>query len=101
MESPAIRAQGLDIAQAQPAAWNDKMTALVAVIEADFAALYCRYGDAARSRGSLQEAAVCDFMVEHELAQVEFARRELAGKPLAQVLEPLRKHSKHLLPLIS
>lgn len=101
VESPTIRAQGLDIAQAQPAAWNDKMTALVAVIEADFAALYCRYGDAARSRGSMQEAAVCDFMVEHELAQVEFARRELAGKPLAQVLEPLRKHSKHLLPLTS
>jgi hypothetical protein len=98
-EPLAVRAEGLAIAQAQPAAWADKMTALAEVIEAEFAALYSRYGDAARARNNPQEAAVCDFMVAHEMSQVEFARRDLAGEPLARVLEPLRRLSKHLLPL--
>ena len=99
VESLAVREQGLGIAQAQPPAWADKMKGLAEIVEAEFATLYRRYGDAARSRGQAAEAAVCDFMYDHEMAQVEFARRDLAGEPLERVLEPLRRHSKHLLPL--
>jgi hypothetical protein len=98
-EPGAVREQGLAIAGQQPAEWRDKMQALAEVVEGQFAALYRRYADAARARGRADEAAVCDFMVEHEMAQVEFARRELAGEPLERVLEPLRRHSRHLLPL--
>ncbi len=99
VESPSIREQGLSIAQAQPAAWADKMKGLAEIVEAEFATLYRRYGDAARSRGRADEAAVCDFMYDHEMAQVEFARRDLAGEPLERVLEPLSRHTKHPLPL--
>lgn len=98
-ESVALRERGRAYAQAQPSAWSDRMKGLADGIETVFAALYGRYGDAARIRGRADEAAVCDFMVEHEMAQVEFARRDLAGEPLARVLAPLRGHSQHLLPL--
>ena len=89
VESLAVREQGLGVAQAQPPAWADKMKGLAEIVEAEFATLYRRYGDAARSRGQAAEAAVCDFMYDHEMAQVEFARRDLAGEPLERVLEPL------------
>ncbi len=99
VESAAVRVQGQAIADAQPTAWRDQMQGLADVVEAEFAVLYRRYAEAARARGAADEAAVCDFMVEHEMAQVEFARRELAGEPPARTLEPLRRHSRHLLPL--
>ena len=99
VEPAALRERGLGFAQAQSSDWGDKMRSLADGIETVFASLYGRYGDAARSRGRADEAAVCDFMVEHEMAQVEFARLDLAGRPLEQVLAPLRRHSKHLLPI--
>jgi hypothetical protein len=98
-EPMTLREKGLAIAQAQPASWTGKMQGLAQVIEAEFAALYRRYAEAARKRGHFEAAVICDFMVAHELAQVEFARRDLAGESLDRVLEPLRRYSKNPLPL--
>lgn len=99
VEPVALREAGRAYAQAQPSDWYERMKSLAEGIETVFAGLYGRYGDIARSHGRADEAAVCDFMVDHEMAQVEFARRDMAGEPLVRVLEPLRRHSQHLLPL--
>src|SRR5262249_46623852 len=50
---------------------------------------YQAFADAAKARGAADEEAVCVYMVEHEKAQVEFARRELAGAGADEALEPI------------
>jgi hypothetical protein len=61
--------------------------------------LYQSFADAARARGEAEEEAVCLYMVEHEKALVEFARRELAGASLVQSLEPVQKFLKYPIKL--
>jgi hypothetical protein len=78
--------------------WSGKMKALVELIP-DLAKQYSRYAEAARIRGDAQQAAVCNFMVEHELAQEKFARLELEGAELSASLAPLLHHSRYPLPI--
>lgn len=74
--------------------WQARMQAIHDLI-GHFAGVYERYAEAARARGQTAEIAVCDFMVEHEKAQAEFARRELAGEPAERSLELLTLHSRY------
>ena len=90
MREPAVAF----VALLTPLGWREKVQAIDDLLP-QFVGLYQRYADAARARGEAEEAAVCDFMVEHEKAQAEFARRELAGDPPEQSLEPLTSHSRY------
>lgn len=80
-----------------PLAWPDKMRAIAGFVP-DLVNQYRAYSEAARSRGDVEQAAVCDFMVDHELAQDEFARFELAGEEPAISLKPLMRQSRYPLP---
>jgi hypothetical protein len=71
------------------------MKGLHDAIVTDFIPRYQSHAEAARTRGKADEEAVCLYMVEHEKAQLEFARRELAGAGLAQSLEPVVKFLKY------
>jgi hypothetical protein len=78
--------------------WAGKMKAIVAFVP-DLVKQYRAYVEAARSRGEIEQAAVCQFMVDHELAQAEFARLELGGADPATSLEPLMRQSRYPLPV--
>jgi len=75
--------------------WTQRMQALHDGISGRFVPLYQGFADAAKARGAPDEEAVCVYMVEHEKAQVEFARRELAGASIDQSLEPIARFLKH------
>lgn len=78
--------------------WSGKMRSLMDIIP-DLVRQYGAYAEAARSRGEAEQAAVCDFMVDHELAQEEFARLELEGAEPAASLAPLLRQSRYPLPV--
>jgi hypothetical protein len=95
-EQTAARGEGIGIAeQVKPMSWSELMQTLDHVIVTEFVPRYQSHADAAKARGRSDEEAVCLYMVEHEKAQVEFARRELAGTSLGQSLEPLVKFLKY------
>ncbi|TAL03020.1 MAG: hypothetical protein EPO08_05355 [Rhodospirillaceae bacterium] len=77
--------------------WSEKVQFIADIVPGQVTQ-YRAYADAARARGNAAQAAVCDFMVEHELAQAEFARHELAGAEPAVSLAPLLRHSCNPLP---
>lgn len=78
--------------------WPGKMKALVDLVP-ESAQQYRAFAEAARDRGDAQQAAVCDFMVEHELGQAEFARLELEGAELFISLAPILRQSRYPLPV--
>jgi hypothetical protein len=78
--------------------WAGKMKAIAAFVP-DLVKQYRAYVEAARSRGDVEQATVCQFMVDHELAQEEFARLELGGADPATSLEPLMRQSRYPLPV--
>lgn len=82
------------VALLAPLGWREKMQAIDDLVP-QYVGLYQRYADAAQARGRVEEASVCDFMVEHEKAQAEFTRRELADEPLQRSLEPITRHSRY------
>jgi hypothetical protein len=98
-EPPALRETAQHIvAGLAPLDWAGKMkelTALVPVLLKDYRA----FAQAAHDRGDREQAVVCQFMVDHELVQEEFARLELSGANLATSLEPLMRQSRYPLPL--
>ena len=75
--------------------WSQAMQSMYDGLSGHYVPLYQSYADAARMRGEAAEEAVCRYMVEHELALVEFARRELAGAGVAQSLEPVQRMLKY------
>lgn len=75
--------------------WTGQMQALQEAIQRDFVPAYERFADAARARGKADEEAICIYMVEHEKAQAEFARRELAGAKTEESLEPVTRLLKY------
>ncbi len=75
--------------------WRDLMQTLHDIIANEFVPRYQSHADAARARGDAREEAVCQFMVEHEKAQVEFARRELAGARADEALQPVVRFLKY------
>jgi hypothetical protein len=77
--------------------WPDKMRVLASFIP-DAVKQYATYAEAARNRGDTDQAAICDFMVDHELAQEEFARLELEGAEPAVSLKPITRQSRYPLP---
>jgi hypothetical protein len=79
----------------KPLSWREQMQALHDGIGGRFVPLYQGHADAAKARGEVGEEAVCLYMVEHEKAQVEFARRELAGESAEKSLEPVVKFLKY------
>jgi hypothetical protein len=95
-EQPSDRVKGLETAQqVKPLSWPDLMQALYDVITNDFIPRYQTHAEEARARGEAGEEALCVYMVEHEKAQVEFARRQLAGASLDHSLEPVAKFLKY------
>ena len=46
-------------------------------------------------RGNKDEQDLCNYMVEHEMAQVEFAQRELAGEAMDRTLAAIAKFLKY------
>jgi hypothetical protein len=95
-ERPERRQEGLAFAaQLEAGTWAQKMQALHDGIAHHIGPRYERYAQAARERGVAAETAVCAYMVEHEQAQVEFTRRQLAGADADQALEPVVKFLKY------
>lgn len=95
VEDPADRKKGVTAAAAfQAASWAQKMQGVHDVIADQFVPLYQGFANSARERGRADQEAVCLFMVEHEKAQVEFARLELAGAGMDQSLAPIVKFLK-------
>jgi len=95
VEQTADRDKGLAVAEAiKPLPWAVQMQGLHDAISNDFIPRYQGHADAARARGSADEEAVCRHMVEHEKAQIEFARRELAGAKIDHALEPVTRFLK-------
>ena len=96
VESSDKRQYGTNLAeQFKPASWSQKMEGLRDSINNEFVPQYQVFADAARSRGQAAEEAICVFMVDHEKAQVEFARRELAGASMEYSLEPIVQFLKY------
>jgi hypothetical protein len=95
-EQMADRHKGLALAdQTKPLSWSALIQGLHDGITSHFVPRYQGFADAARARGRADEEAICLYMVEHEGAQVEFARRELAGASLSQSLEPIVKFLRY------
>jgi hypothetical protein len=95
-EQAAEREKAVALAQMfKQLPWSDKMQKMREVLNTEIVPLYQSHVDAARERGKDDEVAVCSYMVEHEKAQVEFARRELAGASLEESLEPVVKFLKY------
>jgi hypothetical protein len=95
-EQTTDRDKGIALAgQFKTLPWSDQMQALHNALVTDLIPRYQSHTDAARTRGKADEEAVCLYMVEHEKAQLEFARRELAGIGLDQSLEPVVKFLKY------
>jgi hypothetical protein len=69
--------------------WEAQMQGLCDFLSEQVVPTYQAFADAAKARGAADEEAVCVYMVEHEKAQVEFARRELAGASIDEALEPI------------
>jgi hypothetical protein len=80
-------------AQLFPLGWSEKMQALKD-LGGQLLPTYQGYADTAAMRGEADAEAVCRYMVEHELAQAEFASRELAGDE-ASSLDPISKFLKY------
>jgi len=98
-EPPALRETALKfVATLSKLDWRGKMKALADLVPQS-ANQYRAYAAAARGRGNVQQVSVCDFMVEHELNQGEFARLELEGADLAVSLAPILRHSRYPLPV--
>lgn len=75
--------------------WAEKMQAIQNFLSDRIVPQYQACADAAAERGEKDEEAVCLYMVEHEKAQAEFARRELAGESTASSLEPVVKFLRY------
>ena len=75
--------------------WRTQMQALHDSINGQFVPAYQAFADAAKARGAPGQEAVCVYMVEHEKAQVEFARRELTGASVDEALEPIVKFLRY------
>ena len=91
------RAQNF-VGRVAPLEWEAQMQSLNQAIDGQLAPRFRDYAQAARERGEAEEEAVCLHMIEHEEAQVELIRRELAGEPLEQVLAPVRAQLRYPLP---
>jgi hypothetical protein len=85
--------EGLEQFKSLP--WTLQMQGLHDAIVNDFIPRYQSHADAARARGAVDEEAVCLYMVDHEKAQVEFAKRELAGASSDRSLKALVKFLKY------
>jgi hypothetical protein len=95
-ERTADRGKGIALAeQVKPLSWSEQMQGLHHAIVSEFIPRYQSHAAAAKARYRADEEAVCIYMVEHEKAQVEFARQELAGASLVESLEPLVKFLKY------
>jgi hypothetical protein len=86
------------VARLAPLEWSDMIKSLAAA-GPELATQYGAYAEAARSRGHPAEAAVCDFMVDHEAAISEFFEFELEKAELATSIEPLMRQSRYPLPV--
>ncbi len=88
-------AKGLAIGeQFKALPWMAQMQALHDAITSEFLPRYRSHADAARARSAAAEEAVCRYMVEHEQAQLDFTKRELAGEG-SRSLEPVVKFLKY------
>lgn len=84
------RSKGAGVAeQVKPLTWTQLMTGTIRALETQIIPFYESFADAAKARSKADEESVCRYMVEHERAQLEFARRELAGEPAKVALEPV------------
>lgn len=102
VEPDYIRTMGASLAATMNhLTWLEGMQAIYNIATVDLLPHYRRYAEEARLRGRLDEAAVCDYMAEHEEAQAEFARRELQGERFEYAVEPLTRLSKYPLNAVT
>jgi hypothetical protein len=83
------------IAPLGPLSWAEKMQAIQNFVGDRIVPQHQAFADAAAERGEKDEEAICLYMVEHEKAQAEFARRELAGESTASSLQPVVKFVRY------
>ena len=65
--------------QIRPLSWPGKMQRLHDALKDRVIPAYQAMADAARARGNAAEEAVCDYMVEHEEAQICLLYTSLTG----------------------
>jgi hypothetical protein len=95
-EKMAERQKALGLAEAfKPLSWMQQMQGLKDALLNQFVPAYQGFAEAARMRGNKEEQDLCNYMVEHEMAQVEFAQRELAGEAMDRTLAPIAKFLKY------
>jgi hypothetical protein len=75
--------------------WEDQIRQLLDIVTNHVMPSYLVYADAARARGKDHEEQICLHMIKHELAQAEFARRELTGSTAEHALEPVVEQLKY------
>ncbi len=91
-ERAADRAAGLyDIEEFRALPWAAQIREVHDSLANKFVPLYERYAAEARERGKPAEETVCRFMVDHETAQPEVARRDLADAGVDHALEPVAR----------
>jgi hypothetical protein len=95
-ERAAVREKdAAQIEPLKPLSWAQKMQGMHDFLAGIVVPRYRSHLDAARKRGNADEVAICVHMVEHEEAQLEFSRRELAGASATESLAPVVKHLKY------
>jgi hypothetical protein len=96
-ERAAVREKdAAQIAPMKSLPWTQKMQVIRDFLADRVIPRYQSHFDAVRKRGNADEVAICLHMVEHEEAQLEFSRRELAAS-LKASLEPVLKHLRYSL----
>jgi hypothetical protein len=95
-ERAAVREKdSAQIEPLKPLPWAQKMRGMRDFLAGIVVPRYQSYLEDARKRGNADEVAICLHMVEHEEAQLEFSRRELAGAGSKESLELVVKHLKY------
>jgi hypothetical protein len=100
---PLLVARGLSVAETDAAraaaerlassmkglGWREAMELEARLVGEGAMPLYEGLAADARARGDPREIAVCEHMVEHEMAQWEWVRRELDGADAADCVAPM------------
>ena len=82
------------IAQFKPLTWAQLMQGLHDAIATHYVPRYQSFADDAKRRDRPDEETVCRYMVEHEKAQLEFAKLELSGASTETSLAPINRQLK-------
>lgn len=97
-ELPETRAEGVRIIEPSTKLPIGEQLALLRDVVRGFIPIFEGYLADAHDRGIPTEIEICEFMLEHEKVQLEYAVRALEGGDQTWILEPLQSFLKTPLP---